>query len=132
MEPITFTVIVAALTAGLVTGVSKVGENALVDAYQGLKATLKRKFGDDSEVVKAVETLEEDPNSDWRQGMPKEKVDRAGVDQDLEVRRAAQELLDRVVETPGGEQHAMIIRGNYNAMADRGGRASVRINRSGE
>jgi hypothetical protein len=132
MDPITFTAIVAALSAGVATGAGKVVENALVDAYQGLKSTLKRKFGEDSEVVKAVDTVEEDPNSDWRQGMLKEKLERAGVDQDPEVRKAAEQLREQVERQPGGERHVQIIRGNYNAMADRGGRASVRINRSNE
>ena len=107
----------------------------MVDAYNGLKSTLKRKFGEDSEVVKAVDTVEEEPKSEWRQAMLKEKVERARADQDPEVRKAAQELLDSVKKQPGGEQHiqhVQSIHGDYNAMADRGGRASVRINRSSE
>jgi hypothetical protein len=33
------------------------------DAYEKLNTTLKRKFGDDSEVVKAVNAVEDDPLS---------------------------------------------------------------------
>jgi hypothetical protein len=132
MEPITFTAIVAALSAGVVSGVGQVGKDALVDAYKGLKETLKRKFGDDSEVVEAVDKLEKKPDSEARKGVLLEEVEDARVDQDPEVRKAAQELLDSIKEQPGGEKHVQIIRGNYNARADRGGRASVKINRSNE
>jgi phage terminase small subunit len=132
MDPITFTAIVAALSAGVATGAGKVVENALVDAYQGLKSTLKRKFGDDSEVVKAVDTVEEDPKSDWRQGMLKEMLERAGADQDPEVRKAAEELREQVKRQPGGEQHVQYARGNYIAQADRGSTAEVRVNQPKE
>lgn len=132
MEPITFTAVVAALSAGVATGAGTVVENALVDAYNGLKTTLKRRFGDDSEVVKAVDTVEEDPKSDWRQGMLKEKLERAGADQDPEVRKAAEELRDQVERQPGGERHIMYARGNYIAQADRGSTAEVKVNRPEE
>ena len=68
MDPITVTAIVAALSAGVVTGADKVVETALVDAYHELKNTLRRKFGDDSEVVKAVDTVEEDPKAEAPRG----------------------------------------------------------------
>jgi hypothetical protein len=57
VDPVTFTAIVAALSAGVATGVGKVVESTVVDAYQGLKATLRRRFGDDSDVVQAVDKL---------------------------------------------------------------------------
>jgi hypothetical protein len=128
MDPITFTAIVAALGVIAEGAGRAVGQNLATDAYEKLKTILKRKFGDDSEVVKAVDTVEEDPKSDWRQGMLKEKLEGAGADQDPEVRQAAQELLDRVKERPGGEKHVQIIRGNYNAMADRSSTARVNVN----
>jgi hypothetical protein len=128
MEPITFTAIVAALGVIAEGAGRAVGQNLVTDAYEKLKTTLKRKVGDDSEVMKAVDTVEEDSKSDWRQGMLKEKLERAGADQDPEVRKAAQELLDRVKERPGEEQHVQIIRGNYNAMADRSSTATVNVN----
>jgi hypothetical protein len=132
MEPITFTAIVAALSAGVATGAGKVVENTLVDAYRGLKATLKRKFGDDSEVVKAVDTVEEEPESNWRQGMLKEKLERAGADQDPEVRQAAEQLSELVKRQPGGEQHVQYARGSNIAQADRGSTATVNVDSSRE
>jgi hypothetical protein len=132
MEPITFTAIVAALSAGIATGVGKVGESALVDAYQGLKAALKRKLGDQSEVVEAVDMLEKRPDSEGRQVTLKEEVERANVDQDPDVKQAAQELLERLKAQPGGEQHIQSAIGSYIAQADRGSTATVNVDRSKE
>jgi hypothetical protein len=66
MEPITLTAIVAPLSQGVAVGIGNVGESALVDAYQGLKTALKRKFGDQSEVVEAVDRLEKRSDSEGR------------------------------------------------------------------
>jgi hypothetical protein len=132
MEPITFTAIVAALGIIAEGAGRAVGQNLATDAYEKLKATLKRKFGDDSEVVKAVDTIEDHPKSDWRQGMLKEKLEHAGADQDPEVRQAAQELLDRIKTQPGGEQHVQSAIGSYIAQADRGSTATVNVDRPAE
>ncbi len=107
VEPISVTVtaILAALTAGVATGAGKAGENLLTDAYGGLKAVLKRKFGNDSEVTKAVDNLEDKPDSPARQGQLAEEVEVAGADQDPDVRRAAQDLLDQIKAQPGGDAH---------------------------
>ncbi len=131
VEPVSITAaaIVAALTAGVSAGVGKVGENVIADAYQGLKGLLKRKFGENSEVVKAAETIEEDPGSEWRKGMLEEKAKVAGVDQDPEVRRVAEELLEQLKAQPGGEQHVQNAIGSYIAQADRGSTATVSIDR---
>jgi hypothetical protein len=132
VDPITFTAIVAALSAGVATGVGKVVESAVVDAYQGLKATLRRRFGDDSDVVEAVDKLEQKPDSEARKALLQEEVEAAGVDRDPEVRKAAQDLLDRVEAQPNGEQHVQYARGSYIAQADRGSTAEVRVNRPEE
>ena len=132
MDPITFTAIVAALSAGVATGVGKVVESAVVDAYQGLKATLRRRFGDDSDVVEAVDKLEQKPDSEARKALLQEEAEAAGVDRDPKVRKAAQDLLDRVEAQPSGEQHVQYARGSYIAQADRGSTAEVRVNRPEE
>jgi hypothetical protein len=132
MEPITFTAIVAALSAGVATGAGNVAENAFVDAYQGLKDALKRRFGNDSEVVEAVDKLERKPDSEGRKAVLQEEMDTVRVDEDPEVRQAAQELLDRLKAQPGGERHVMYARGNYIAQADRSSTATVNVDRSGE
>jgi hypothetical protein len=132
MEPITLTAIVAALSAGVATGGGKVVENAMVDAYQRLKAVLKRKFGDDSVVVEAVDKLEQKPDSEGRKGVLQEEAAAVGVDQDPDVRKAAQELLDCIGAQPGGEHHIQAAVGSYIAQADHGSTAEVKVNQSRE
>lgn len=131
MDPVT-TAIMAAL--GSIAGAAgqAVGGNLVTDAYEKLKATLKQRFGDDSEVVKSAENLEMKPDSQGRKQMLEEEVQASGADQDPDVREAAQELLDQLEAQPGGEQHIQSIVGNYNAQADRGGTAEVRMNRPEE
>ena len=132
MEPITFTAIVAALGI-IVEGAGRaVGQNVATDAYEKLKATLRQRFGDDSDVVEAVDKLEQKPDSKGRKQTLQEEVEASGADHDPEVREAAQELLDQVKAQPGGEQNIQKARGSYIAQADRGSTATVNVDRSRE
>ncbi len=131
MEPVT-TAIVAAIVAGVASGGGKVGESVLTDAYAGLKGMLKRKFGGESEVAKAVDNLEARPDSDGRKETLKEEVEAVGADQDAEVRQAAQGLLDQLKAQPGGEQHIQNAIGSFIAQADRSSTATVNVDRSKE
>jgi len=127
MDPVT-TAIVAAIAAG----VGKVAEKAIVNAYDGLKAILKRKFGEESNVVKTVKELEADPESIGRKTTLQEKVSDAKADQDPEILKAAQALLDQIKAHPGGEQHIQTAIGSYIAQADQGGTATVKVNQPKE
>lgn len=131
MDPVT-TAIVAAL--GIIAGGAgqAVGGNLATDAYERLKATLKRRFGGDSEVVKSVENLEAKPDSSGRKQTLQEEVEASGAGQDPEVRQAAQELLDQLRAQPNGEQHIQNAIGSYIAQADHGSTAEVRVNRPEE
>ncbi len=132
MESITHNAVVAALSAGAATDTAKAGESAFVGSYQELKAALRHTFGDQSEVVKVVDMLENRPDSKSRQMMLMEVVQHAQPDQDPNVRKAAQEVLDRLKEQPGGEQHVQYARGSYITQADRGSTATVNIDRPKE
>lgn len=64
MDPIT-TAIVAALSAGaagVAAQASEVGKLVVKDAYEALKAAIRKKFGPDSNVVAAVSELEKEPD----------------------------------------------------------------------
>ncbi len=127
MDPIT-TAILAAIAAGAVAGAAKVGEQAIVDAYTGLKELLKRKFGAKSEVVKAVKALETKPDSAARKDVVKEEVAAAKADQDPELLQAAQALLDKIGARPGGVQIIQQATGSYIAQASGGSTAGVNVN----
>jgi hypothetical protein len=98
MDPIT-----AAIVAAVAAGAAKVGGQAVADAYAGLKALLKRKFGADSKVVKATEEVEANPESKSRPAILSEEVMAAKADQDSEILKAAEALLAKLKDTPGGQ-----------------------------
>ncbi|MGC1246639.1 MAG: hypothetical protein WA865_10555, partial [Spirulinaceae cyanobacterium] len=95
MDPIT-TAIVAALAA--------LSKDAIKDGYNALKSTLKKKFGSESDLVDAVEKLEKKPDSEGRKAMVQEEVETAKANDDTEIVRLAQELLEQIKEQPGGQQ----------------------------
>jgi hypothetical protein len=116
MEPIT-TSIVAAVTAG----VAKVGGQAITDAYTGLKELLKRKFGAESKLVKAAEEVEANPQSKSRPATLNEEVLAAKADQDPDILKAAEALLVKLKETPGGQTIVnQIVTGNQNIFSGTG------------
>jgi hypothetical protein len=130
MDPIT-TAIAAALAAGAVSGATEAGKQALVDAYGELKSRIKKKFGADSKIVKAVTELEDEPGFKPNQEALAGRVEQSQADQDAEILAAAQALLEQLKAAPGGEQHIMTATGNFIAQADRGGTATVSVNRPG-
>ena len=92
MEPIT-AAIVAALTAGALSGLAEGGKTAVTDAYQTFKEMLAKKFGARSQVVLAIERLETKPESAIRQEGLAEEIVAVGAEQDSEVLVAAKHLL---------------------------------------
>ncbi|HAC65098.1 MAG TPA: hypothetical protein DCF68_16605 [Cyanothece sp. UBA12306] len=89
MEPISL--IITALVAGATASAKDIAGTAVKDSYDGLKTLIKRKFEGDPfgqglmdgkpEEIKQVE------------GLLKDKIKDAGVDQDQEIIKVAQELL---------------------------------------
>jgi hypothetical protein len=123
MDPIT-----GAIIAAITAGVSKTGENLVVDAYNGLKELLRRKFGQHGDIVQAIEGVESKPDSPGRRTMLQEEIATAGASQDPDIARAAAELLEKISARPGGAQHVQSVIGNYNAQADRGSTATMNVN----
>jgi Het-E N-terminal domain len=126
MDPIT-TAIVAALSTGAISGLTEVTKTAIGDAYGRLKELLSRKFGNDSDVLHAVEQVETKPDSAGRKTTMQEEIAAVKADQDQDVLQAAQALLQLIHALPGGEQHSQTATGNYIAQADRGSSASVNV-----
>lgn len=126
MDPIT-AAIVAAVSAGAVSGLMEVSKTAITDAYRELKVLLIKKFGGESDVVHAVNEVEAKPNSVGRKATLQEEVAAVKADQDQEVLHAAQALLQLLQASTEEGQHIQTATGNYIAQADRGSSASVNI-----
>ena len=101
MDPLT-----AAIVAAVAAGGSKVATEVVPDLYRGLKALIKRKFGEQNAVSKAVDEVEADPESAGRKIVLEEKVKKAGADKDADIVAAAKKLLEQLEAQPGGTHRA--------------------------
>jgi hypothetical protein len=96
MEPVTL------ILTALVTGAAKAAGDMAPDAYKGLKALIQRKFAGKPVAEAILEEHEKDPET-YAAPLKKNLV-AAGVDQDEEILKAAQELLKQLepqVAAPG-------------------------------
>ena len=116
MDPITAAIAVAA-AAGVAAGVTEAGKKLIGDAYEALKALLKKKLGAESEVVKSAEAVMAKPDSAGRRETLKEEVKSAKADQDGELVAAARALIETVKASPRGEQIITTTIGDYNVTA---------------
>lgn len=129
MDPITLA-IVTAISVGVVAGSEKVAEKVVVDAYEGLKNIIQRKFGGDSEIIKTIEGLEARPNSEARRITLKEEIELTKSNDDPEIAAKAQELLEKIKQQPNGiQQVQQVATGNFIAQASHGGYATVNVNK---
>ena len=84
MDPITTTILVA-LVAGVAAGTTDVSKKAIVDAYDGLKAIIKKKFGAQNDLSDAITGLESKRDSEARKALVHEEVLAAKADQDDDI-----------------------------------------------
>jgi hypothetical protein len=91
MDPIT-TAILAVLPA-LASDMVKSG---VKNAYEELKAVIRRKWGDAGPISKAIAAIEEDPNSRAQAAVLEEKVAAVKAAQDVEVVQALHHLVEQM------------------------------------
>lgn len=96
MEPVTL------ILTALVAGAAKAAGDAAPDAYKGLKALIQKKFAGKPVAEAMLEEHEKDPET-YAAPLKKNLVE-AGADQDEEILKAAQALLDKIKEQPGGQE----------------------------
>jgi len=127
MDPV-IVAIIAALSAGATSGASDVAKKAIVDGYQALMAVVKKKLGNNSAALGAIDKLEENSESPTRQEVLAEQLKASNVAGDLKILRSAQLLLQLVKALPHGEQHIQqVAHGTGIAQAGGGGTATVSI-----
>ena len=126
MDPIT-TAIIAALSAGALSGLTDTAKAAITDGYNKLKAVIQKRFGQEHAIVKAVEAVEAKPASAGRQGTLVEEITEAGADQDAELLSLAEHIRKLLKEhAKGNAAVQQIITGDYNATSVHGD-ASVTV-----
>jgi hypothetical protein len=127
MDPIT-AAILAALAGGAAKSATKVGESLLADAYAGLKAILRQKFGVNGPVEVAVRGVEERPESPGRGAVLQEELVATNAASDPEIRKAADAVMAELKKQPGGEQIIQqVFNSSYVAQAAGGGDATVTV-----
>ena len=92
------------ITTAIIAGLAAMSKDAIKDSYNALKSALEKKFGSERNVVNAVEGLEENPNSEVRKAVLQEEVENAKANDDAEIVRLAQDLLNKLKDKPGGQQ----------------------------
>lgn len=91
------------ITSAIVLGVAgNFATDAIAAAYKSLKDALTKKHGQDSDLVDAVNKLEKTPDRDDRKATVQAEVEFAKVNDDQELVKLAQDLLNQLKEQPGG------------------------------
>ncbi len=103
MDPVT--ALLTALVAGAAAGVSDVGKKLVVDGYEALRGALTAKFGADSALAGALESLEKNPESQGRKQTLDEEIAAAKAQEDPELVELARALLAQIESQPGGARH---------------------------
>jgi prophage DNA circulation protein len=104
MDPIT-----AAIMAVLPALAAETVKSTVKDAYDGLKAVIRRRWGDAAPIAKAISALEEDPKSKAQAAVLAEKVDAVKATEDPEVVQALRKLIEQMKSNGvGGEAVAKI------------------------
>jgi hypothetical protein len=104
MDPIT-----TAILAVLPALASDMVQSGVKDAYEGLKAVIRRKWGDAAPISKAIAAIEEDPKSKGQAAVLEEKVSAQKAGEDPEVAQALRALVEQMkTHGIGGEAVASI------------------------
>ena len=88
MDPVTI-----AITSAVLADLSK---DTVKGSYKVLKDALKKRFGAQSDLADAVDKLEKRPHSEGRKATVQEEVSLAKVNDDPELLKLAQDLLDEL------------------------------------
>ena len=92
------------ITTSIVAALADLSKDVIKNSYDALKAALKKKFGEGSDLVDAVNSIEKKPDSEGRKITLQEEVDKAKVKDDPDLLHLAQVLLEKLKEQPGGHQ----------------------------
>ena len=104
MDPITTTILAALGVMG-----SELIKSGVKDAYDNLKAVIRRKWGEAAPISKAITAIEEDPQSKAQAAVLEEKVAAVKATADAEVAQALQKLVQQLkTEGIGGAAVARI------------------------
>lgn len=86
------------ITTAIMAALANLTKDAIKDSYNALKCACKKKFGEKSDLVEAVDKLEKKPDSEARKGMLQEEIEVANAHKDTEIIHLAEILLEKIKE----------------------------------
>ncbi len=102
MDPIT-TAIVAAVTAGAVSGIQETGNNIISDTYNALKTKIAEKFGPENKMSKTITELEQEPDFKPHQSTLAARIEQSNASKDEELLQLVQALKEALESHPKGQ-----------------------------
>ncbi len=127
MDPVSLSISLA-LVSGIASGLTEIGKDAIADTYNALKTKLLEKFGENSNIPKAISSLEESPNSEIVKANLVKEINKVEADKDSELLEMASFLIELLSREKNVSTKTQTVKGNYNAGSLGGGVASVNIN----
>jgi hypothetical protein len=103
MEPVT-TTIAAAVALGAAESLKDVAAAAVKDSYSALKKLIQDRYGNNEDVIDAVDYVAKKPEAAPRRQMLETALKEVGADKDQELAQLAQQLLAALKEQPGGKE----------------------------
>lgn len=95
MEPI--------ITTAIISGIASIGKVVIKGGYNALKNHLIEKLGAESDLIDAVERYEKKPDSEARKAAIQEEVELSGVENQPDMVKLAQDLIEQIKQQPGGQ-----------------------------
>ncbi|MBS9394962.1 MAG: hypothetical protein HEQ29_18140 [Dolichospermum sp. LBC05a] len=92
------------ITTAVVAALANLSKDVIKDSYGALKDGLKKKLGNNSDLMDAIDKLEKNPDSEGRKATLQEEVQTAKVSDDRDILKLVQDLLDKISEQPGGKE----------------------------
>ena len=109
------------ITLAITTALANLSQDMIRDAYTAFKAALQDKFGVNSDLVEAVDKLEQKPEPKARQAMLQEEVASSGAGQDPDLLQRANALIERLKQLSGGKKEILFWKGtrrcHYSSVA---------------
>jgi phosphoribosyl-ATP pyrophosphohydrolase len=91
MDPITTTILAVLALIG-----SEVVKSGVKDAYESLKAVIRRKWGEAAPISAAIAAIEENPSSKVQAAVLEEKVEAVKATSDAEIAQALYKLIEEM------------------------------------
>ena len=111
------------ITLAITTALGNLGQTVIKDAYDALKEALQQKFGADSDLIEAVDKLEQKPDSNARQAVLQEEIEESKAAQDAEIIQIAKAIIEQLKDLPGMQVEILQdvdIKGNRNIVTGQG------------